>query len=263
MAIVALIGHPVFGLDQTCWVMRVGDGREGYSIPMRATLIGAVALSVMLGACTNDNIGPNLQTGASAYDTIPAPAGEPRVEEYRIGALDTLDIIVYQEADISARGVVVDAAGLISMPLIGRIHAAGKTSIELADILTAKLAERFYVNPQLTVTVASSVSQRVTVQGDVKEPGIYPISGPTTLLDTIALAKGEGEDAALRQVIVVRYIDGKRMGAVFDLKRIRRGDEADPAIAPRDTIIVGHSAGKSAWHDILRAAPLLGVFAQF
>ena len=230
---------------------------------MRASLIGAAALSVALGGCSNDNIGKNLYMGARAYETIPAPAGEPRVEEYRIGALDTLDIAVYQEPDISARGVVVDAAGIISMPLIGRVHAAGKTSIELADILTAKLAERFYVNPQLTVTVATSVSQRVTVQGDVKEPGIYPISGPTTLLDTIALAKGESENAALRQVIVIRYIDGKRTGAVFDLKRIRRGDDADPAIAPRDTIIVGHSIGKAAWHDMLRAAPLLGVFAQF
>ena len=233
---------------------------------MRATLIGVVALSAMLGACADDNIGPNLRTGEAAYDTIPAPVGEPRVQDYRIGALDTLDIVVFQEADISTRGVVVDAAGVISMPLIGRIQAAGKTSTQLADLLTAKLAERFYVNPQVTVTVASSVAQRVTVQGDVKEPGIYPISGPTTLLDTIALAKGESEDASLREVIVIRYIDGKRMGAVFDLKRIRRGDDADPAIAARDTIIVGHSTGKSAWHDILRAAPLLagfGVFAQF
>ncbi|MEX6913298.1 polysaccharide biosynthesis/export family protein, partial [Pseudomonas aeruginosa] len=77
------------------------------------------------------------------------------------------------------------------------IQAAGNTSTQLADLLAAKLAERFYVNPQVTVTVASSVAQRVTVQGDVKEPGIYPISGPTTLLDTIALAKGESEDASL------------------------------------------------------------------
>ena len=247
-------------------VMRVDVSRKGQDQRMRATWIGVVALGTMLCACADDNIGPNLRTGESAYETIPAPQGEPRVQDYRIGALDTVDITVFQEPDISTRGVVVDAAGVISMPLIGRIQAAGNTSTQLADLLAAKLAERFYVNPQVTVTVASSVAQRVTVQGDVKEPGIYPISGPTTLLDTIALAKGESEDAALRQVIVVRYIDGKRMGAVFDLKRIRRGDDADPAIAPRDTIIVGHSASKSAWHDVLRAAPLLsgfGIFAQF
>jgi polysaccharide export outer membrane protein len=233
---------------------------------MKAIWLGAIALSATLCACADNNVGPNLRTGESAYATIPAPAGEPSVQDYRIGALDTVDITVFQEPDISTRGVVVDAAGVISMPLIGRVQAAGKTTTDLADLLAARLAERFYVNPQVTVTVASSVAQRVTVQGDVKEPGIYPISGPTTLLDTVALAKGESEDAALNQVIVVRYIEGKRMGAVFDLKRIRRGDDPDPAIQPRDTIIVGHSAGKSAWHDILRAAPLLagfGVFAQF
>ncbi len=224
-----------------------------------------MTLGLMLGACADDNIGPNLRTGADAYATIPAPTGAPRVQDYRIGPLDTVDITVFQEADLS-RSAVVDASGIISMPLIGRIQAAGSTTTELADVLAARLAERFYVNPQVTVSVSTSVAQRVTVQGEVKEPGIYPILGPTTLLDTIALAKGEAENAALRQVIVVRYIDGKRMGAVFDLKRIRRGDDPDPAIAPRDTIIVGHSAGKSAWHDVLRAAPLLagfGVFAQF
>lgn len=233
---------------------------------MRVSWIGAAMMAAMLGACADRNVGPNLRTGDAAYATIPAPAGAPRVEDYRIGALDTLDITVFQEPDISPRGVVVDASGVISMPLIGRIQAAGKTSTELADDVRARLAERFYVNPQVTVTIATSVAQRVTVQGDVKEPGIYPISGPTTLLDTVALAKGETEDASLHQVIVVRYIDGKRMGAVFDVARIRRGDDPDPAIEPRDTIIVGHSASKSTWHDILRAAPLVagfGVFANF
>lgn len=233
---------------------------------MRATLTGMVALAAVLGACADNNVGPNLRTGDAAYATIPAPAGEPKVQDYRIGALDTVDINVFQEADISMRGVVVDAAGVISMPLIGRVQAAGRTTTELADQLAARLAERFYVNPQVTVTVSSSVTQRVTVQGEVTEPGIYPISGATTLLDAVALAKGETEDASLRQVIVVRYVEGTRMGAVFDLRRIRRGDDPDPAILARDTIIVGHSASKSAWHDVLRAAPLLagfGVFAQF
>lgn len=230
---------------------------------MRATWIGPVALGMILCGCANNNVGPNIRVGQGAYEAIPAPAGEPAAQDYRIGALDTLDISVFQEADVSAHGVLVDASGLISMPLIGRVQAAGKTSTQLADMLAARLGERFYVNPQVTVTVTSSVSQRVTIQGEVKQPGIYPISGPTTLLDTVALAKGESEDAALRQVVVVRYIDGKRTGAVFDLRGIRRGDAPDPAIAPRDTIIVGRSAGKSIWHDVLRAAPLLGVFSRF
>lgn len=230
---------------------------------MRGTVMFVAVLGGLLASCAASNVGPNLRTGEAAYGAIPAPAGEPKAQDYRIGALDTLDVIVYQEAEISSRGIVVDAAGNVSMPLIGRVQAAGKTTIELADFLAAKLGERFYVDPQVTVTVSSSVAQRVTVQGEVEGPGIYPISGPTTLLDTIALAKGETENAALREVIVIRYIEGKRTGAVFDLRRIRRGDDQDPSIMARDVIIVGHSTGKQIWHDVLRAAPLLGVFAQF
>jgi polysaccharide export outer membrane protein len=230
---------------------------------MFKALIGLVLVAASLTACADNNVGPNIRAGEAAYTAIPAPQGAPTVADYRIGALDTLDISVFQEADISARGVQVDASGSISMPLIGRVHAAGRTAPELAGDLTAKLAERFYVNPQVTVSIASSVTQRITVQGEVEEPGIFPIQGPTTLLDAIALAKGETENAATRQVIVVRYINDQRMGAVFDMKSIRRGDAADPAILARDVIIVGHSSSKQIWHDVLRAAPLLNVFAQF
>lgn len=230
---------------------------------MRSTAACLLLLCGSLSGCANSNVGPNLAVGPAAYDLMPAPVGEPSAQDYRIGPLDTLRIGVFQEPDISSDAIVVDAAGNIAMPLIGRVPAAGRTSTELADILARLLAERFYVDPQVTVTVSSSVAQRVTVQGEVEAPGIYPISGPTTLLDAVALARGETANAALREIIVVRYIDGQRMGAVFDLKQIRRGDIQDPAILPRDVIIVGHSTGKQIWHDLLLAAPLANVFAQF
>ena len=230
---------------------------------MRREWFGLVMLCALLGACASTNVGPNIRAGAAAYALIPAPEGGPAAQNYRIGPLDIVEISIFQEPDISSKGILVDAAGNVSMPLIGRVQAAGLTTTELADFLAAKLAERFYVNPQVTVAVSSSVAQRVTVQGEVSEPGIYPLQGPTTLLDAVALAKGETENAALRQTVVIRYIDGKRMGAVFDLQRIRRGDDKDPAVLARDVIIVGHSASKKAWHDVLRAAPLLNVFAQF
>lgn len=223
----------------------------------------AFLLAGMLSACTDNNVGSEIRAGGQAYLLIPASPSEPTARDYRIGPLDTLSINVFQEADISSAATVVDAAGNISMPLIGRIKAADRTAAELADHLAERLAERFYVDPQVTVTVVSSVAQRVTVQGEVNEPGIYPISGPTTLLDAVALAKGETENAALREAVVIRYVDGQRMGAVFDLKAIRRGDAPDPAITARDVIIVGHSNSKRIWHDVLRAAPLLNVFTQF
>lgn len=217
--------------------------------------------ATMLSAC-NHEVAPNIGTGTHAYAVIPAPQGAPTAQNYRVGPLDNLDITVFQEPDISAKGIPVDAAGNIAMPLIGRIQAAGRTPTELADFLEHKLAEKFYVNPQVTVIVTSSVSQSVTVEGEVVKPGIYAIHGPTTLLDAVALAEGETDNSALRQVAVIRYIDGKRMGAVFDIQRIRHGFDPDPALMARDVVIVGHSTGKQVWHDLLKAAPLLNAFAQ-
>jgi polysaccharide biosynthesis/export protein len=217
----------------------------------------------LLGGCAGAYHSAPLAQGSAAFEVIPAAAGDGSIPEYRISPQDSVDITVFQEADISMKGLPVDAAGNVSMPLIGRVRAAGRTTVELADVVAQKLGERYYVNPQVTVTVTSSVSQHVTVEGEVTEPGIYAMHGTTTLLDAVALAKGETENAAVRQVAVVRVSNGKRTGAVFDLGRIRRGEDKDPQLIPRDVVIVGHSTGKRIWHDVLRAAPLLNVFAQF
>ncbi|WP_206242066.1 polysaccharide biosynthesis/export family protein [Novosphingobium terrae] len=249
-------------------IQEASDTGEGWSgrVTGRMILLGAVTAvlaAMSLTGCSGSFGHSPLAQGPGAYKVIPAPDDDGSVPEYRIGPLDSVDVTVFQEADISAKGIPVDAAGDIAMPLIGRVHAAGKTSVELADFVAHQLGERYYVNPQVTVSVASSVSQRVTVEGQVTEPGIYPIHGATTLLDAIALAKGETENAAYRQVAIIRIQNGKRTGAVFDISHIRRGEDKDPQLLPRDVIIVGHSTGKQVWHDLLRAAPLLNVFAQF
>lgn len=217
----------------------------------------------LLAGCSASNVGPNVRSGPDAYGAIPAASSSTPARDYVIGPLDTIDISVFNEPDISSKGIPVDASGNIALPLVGRVRAAGMTATDLADDLKARFGSRFYVDPQVTVVVTSSVSQRVTVQGEVREPGIYEMRGPTTLLDALALAKGEDENAALREVLVVRTVGGQRMAAVFDVNRIRRGDDPDPAVLGRDVIVVGHSNGKQIWHDLLRAAPLLNVFTQF
>ena len=228
---------------------------------MRPSRLVLVCLLLATG-CTPSLRGAAVHEGEAAYSMIPPPTSETAAFDYVIGPLDTIDINVFNEPEISSKGVPVDAAGNLALPLIGRVRATGMTSTGLADNLR-DLYSRYYVDPQITVIVTSSVSQRVTVQGEVKEPGIYDVRGATTLLDAIALAKGEDENAALREVLVIRNISGKRTAAMFDLYRIRRGDDPDPAILGRDVIVVGHSNSKQAWHDMLRAAPLLNVFTQF
>ena len=83
------------------------------------------------------------------------------------------------------------------------------------------------------------------------------------MLDAIAMAKGTTRVASFSNVAILREIDGKRVGAVFDIRKISSGDIADPAIRGNDTIIVGHSGLKAAWRDVLTAAPLVSVFRPF
>lgn len=224
-----------------------------------------VPILLMMAACmSTPPLSPSIRSGSSAYALMPAAATtETPLADYKIGPLDTLDVTVFQEPDLSVKAMEVDASGLIALPLIGSVEAKGKTASQLAGELEQMFGAKYLKNPEVTVTVASSVSQKVSVQGEVSQPGIYQLTGPTTLLDVLSLAKGETEAAKLDQVVVFRNIKGERMGAVFDVASIRRGEAADPMIQGNDLVVVGYSAASRFWQNIVHAAPLLGVFTRF
>lgn len=222
-------------------------------------LIGA-----FLAACASTPpLSSQISAGSSAYSVIPAEdrAGAA-TGDYKIGPLDTLDVTVFQEPDLSAKAIEVDASGRIALPLIGSIDAKGKTASELSAELEGLFGTKYLRNPQVTVTVASSVSQKVSVQGEVAQPGVYQLTGPTTLLDVMSMAKGETEIAKLNEVVVFRNVNGERMGAVFDVASIRRGEAPDPVIRGNDLVVVGYSSARRFWRDVVSAAPLFNVFTR-
>lgn len=224
-------------------------------------IIGSVVF--LLSACATSENRPSaaLPSGADAYRVMPASSKEmASVADYLIGPLDKLDVTVFQEPELSAKEIQVDASGNIALPLVGTISAGGKTASELGTQLEQMFNAKYLRNSQVTVTVASSVSQKVSVQGEVSQPGVYQLTGPTTLLDVISLARGETELAQLREVVVFRSVEGQRMGAVFDVKSIRRGESADPVMHGNDLVVVGFSSAKKFWRDVVSAAPLLNVF---
>src|SRR3546814_19100731 len=94
------------------------------------------------------------------------PAGATAAA-YRIGALDVLKVTVFQEEDLSFDELQVDASGNVSLPLIGTVRAEGMTAAALSSEIATKLGAKYLVNPQVSVSVASSVSQNVTVEGNV------------------------------------------------------------------------------------------------
>jgi polysaccharide biosynthesis/export protein len=217
-------------------------------------------LALCLNGCAIRNLGPELKDGPSEAERFPIASETLTLADYKIGPFDTLRINVFQEPDLSVDEAQVDAAGRINLALVGEVTATGKTALDLSRELERAYGERYLVRPQITVSVTSSISQKVTVQGEVRTPGVYPIKGATTLLEAISLAQGETEVAALKQVVVLRSVSGQKMGALFDVESIRRGEAQDPAIFGNDIVIVGYSNARGLWRDTLRAAPLINIF---
>lgn len=227
-------------------------------------ILTLLLVSWSLAACAQDSqVGSTMSVGDAAYGVIPAASTAPTdIRDYRIGPLDKLDVTVFQEPELSVKALQVDASGLIALPLVGSVDVRNKTALELSADLEKMFGEKYLRNPQVTVTVASSVSQKVSIQGEVAQPGVYPVNGPTTLLEVLSMAKGETDVAKLNEVVVFRTMKGERMGAVFDVSSIRRGQAADPVIQGNDLVVVGYSSARRFWQNILRATPILGLFTR-
>lgn len=195
-------------------------------------------------------------------EVLPAPdrtdlGAASVVSSYSLGAYDEIRIDVFGIDALSNQNVQVDASGRIAFPLVGTIEAAGKTPGELATVIQSGLRTSHVRNPQVTVNLTKSVSQLITVEGEVKEPGIYPVLGKMTLLRAIASAKGTTEFSKLNEVVVFRTVDGKSYAALYDIRAVRRGAYADPEIYPGDIVMVGESRGRRLFKDFLQVAPLL------
>lgn len=173
-----------------------------------------------------------------------------------IGPLDTIQVDVFNVPELS-REMQVDASGRISIPLIGPIDARGKTASELAEAIEATLRGRYVRNPDVTVNIKSSVSQVVAIDGQVVEPGLYPVTNQMTLLRAIASAKGLSEFAREDDVVILRTVDGRKMAGLYNIDAIRRGTYDDPAIYANDVVVVGDSPQRRLFRDLVSIAPLL------
>lgn len=212
----------------------------------------AVLLLGGLAACTTVEDAPR---GEQAYAIMPPPPAAGL--DYRIAPDDVLRIQVYHEPDLSLEDARVDAQGMVRMPLIGAVPVAGLSASEAADVVAGRLGERYLVSPQVSLFVKTAVGRRITLDGEVREPGLYPIEGRLTLSQAVALAKGPTRLAATDQVVVVRRMDGQRQAAMFDLGAIRKGAAPDPEILPGDQLIVGLSRAKAILGGALVAVPAL------
>lgn len=179
---------------------------------------------------------------ATELTELPPPSGidvSMSDRSYRIGPFDKLRVDVFEVPELSEKDVQAAADGAIAFPLIGSIEAAGMTTDELAAIVAARLRESFVKNPQVTVSLQATVSQVVTIDGDVNEPGLYPVVGRMTLRKAIASAKGAKEFSRMGRTAIYRRVNDQQMAGVYNLTAIYRGNYPDPEIFAGDMVIVG------------------------
>jgi polysaccharide export outer membrane protein len=222
--------------------------------PRNSALAAALFLSCAFlpqGALASASTAP-ASVGAGAL----TPSGDV------ISPQDTLQVSVFQVDDLN-RTVVVDSDGKISLPLIGIVQVAGKSTSVVADEIANKLRDGYVLSPQVSVLITASPSQHVTVEGQVEQPGVYPLSGHTTLLEAVAMARGVNAVADERRVAVIRVIDNRRAIAMYDLSAIRTGKSDDPEIRPNDVIVLEKSGAKSMFSNIRSIIPIVGIFRWF
>jgi polysaccharide export outer membrane protein len=169
-----------------------------------------------------------------------APAPDPRgsADEFRIGPEDVLEIAVWDNTDLS-RTVPVRPDGRISLPLVNDIQAAGLTPMELRATVIARLGP-FLPNPEVSVIVREVHSAKVSVIGEVKDPGRYELRGKTTVLDALALAGGLGDFADHDAIFVLRRQGSATVRLPFDFKRMAssRDKHAPFLLYPGDIVVV-------------------------
>lgn len=174
---------------------------------------------------------------------------------YVIGPQDKLTIRVFEVKDLSFDNEQVDASGVIMLPLIGKVMAAGKTPDQLEEEISHRL-EKYLQSPQVSVSIAESASQKVTVEGNVKNPGVYLVRGETTLMQAVAMAGGVDSEADTHKVAVIRLENGVRKAATVDYAAIKQGRAPDPIIQGNDDVVVGESTAKMVWANIIRNLPI-------
>lgn len=210
------------------------------------------------------------QSTAAPVPLAPAPArtepvtvggGEPAVVnlampaaiglDYRIAPNDLIEMEVFGVSELK-RTVRVNAVGAIALPLIGTLQVAGLTPADAEALIAIKYGQKYLQDPQVSLFIKEFTTQRITVDGAVVKPGIFPLTGQITLLRALALAGGGGPMADMEQVMLFRIgADGQNRAEKFDAMKIRKGESPDPPLQGDDIIVVNRDSKRTALRDSL------------
>lgn len=203
---------------------------------MKTVPLTALSFLVLLGtASAQTPVGASGAAAAAPTSTTPAAAST--TADYRLAAGDKLRIEVYKDAQLS-QSLQVRPDGKITLPLVGDVAAAGQTSIELRDAISASLKE-YIANPVVTVIVVEASPQVVYVTGEVNKPGALSFSGPISILQALAMAGGFTDFANKKNILVKRTTARGTQNLKFNYKDALDDDRKEPMrLQAGDTVVV-------------------------
>ncbi len=187
----------------------------------------------------------------AAADSI----GQVSVAARRIAPNDLLDIQVMDAPEFT-REVRVTADGVISLPLLGVIKAAGQTPRDLEVSLADQLRATYMVDPQVTVQVVEAAAEPVYVVGEVNQPGAFVPSGSSslTVLQAVALARGIKPSGSQGGTVVIRtLVDGTRQEIPVSLPDVVQGRAPDLVLLPNDVVYVPTNMERSVALGVINA----------
>jgi polysaccharide biosynthesis/export protein len=168
----------------------------------------------------------------------------PASGDLLIGVGDGLNVSVFGAPDLSA-DARVDAKGDITLPIVGSVHVGDRTPADVATLLEKELSDRGIMNqPNVVVTISDYIAQGVSIEGEVKSPGIYPVIGSRSLADILAVVSGFTEMSNHRiqiqhagQTTTAQVVDLGPAGPFSDVARSYKVLPGDNIIAERSTLI--------------------------
>jgi polysaccharide export outer membrane protein len=223
--------------------------RTSVTIALAFTTALAVSASAQTPAAVPQTpvAAPQAPAAAAAGTPAARPSAAPPAivggitppSDYVIGVDDALDIVYWQDKDMSAT-VTVRPDGNVSLPLLNDLKAAGLTPEQLRAAITES-ATKFVEDPTVSVVVKTINSRKVFLTGQVGKPGPYPLmDSTTTVLQMVATAGGPSEYAKTDKITIVRRENGRDAIHKFNYKNVSQGKGLDQNIVlkPGDTIVV-------------------------
>ncbi|HMD14609.1 MAG TPA: polysaccharide biosynthesis/export family protein, partial [Bacteroidota bacterium] len=190
-----------------------------------------------VGCSSSDEIAKNNLTQIIRSGSRPIEA-EIQTDSYVIRQSDTIEVSVWGYPEFNTKAPVKET-GAVTVPLLGEINVAGFTKDQFTQQLKKKLSVYIQGEVKLTVTVSSTLTQKVSLLGEVTKQQNYPLTTDATLIDILSAAGGTTVDSDLRHIKILRS-GMKRQPIDVDLTWYMENGNLDavPIIHPGDTIFV-------------------------